>query len=142
MALFIPGIILTVLVMHGISKRYGRGGGTTALFFFFPYVMLPVLAFSEPAVAAGNGPTTGYAPAYVPNAQGIPAQYSTPVANPAVESIFAPTATVAQASDEKSSASPETETGTSIPAPVIENPIAKEAEAIVDNGPGFKLPGA
>lgn len=57
-AFFIPGFVLTVMVLHGISKRYGRGAGTTALFVFFPYVMFPVLAFSDPVKYVSQMPAT------------------------------------------------------------------------------------
>lgn len=146
LALFVPGAILTLIVMHGISKRYGRGAGTTALFFFFPYVMLPVLAFSEPTGNPENSGTTGYAPSYAPNVQAAPVQYAAPVANPAVESIFAPETPVSAPTDValETTASPAMVDVfvPEAPAATNANPIAKEAEAIVDNGPGFKLPGA
>lgn len=142
MALIIPGVILTLMVMHGISKRYGRGGGTTALFFFFPYVMLPVLAFSDVTATPGNGTAAGYAPAYAPNSYAAPAVVlvtvaateTMPVTTPAPDSIFVPESSAVTISVESSEtpASPSTDV----------NPVAKESETVVDNGPGFKLPGA
>lgn len=145
-AFVIPGLVLTLIVMHGISKRYGRGAGTTALLFFFPYVMLPVLAFSKPSANQGNSGATGYAPAYAPNGQAEPVQYPAPAANPDVDSIFAPetpvSAPVVPASETAVSPAMVDAFVPEAPAATNANPIAKEAEAIVDNGPGVKLPGA
>ena len=42
-ALVIPGLILTIIVKHGISKRTGNGAGTTILAIFFPYIMYPII---------------------------------------------------------------------------------------------------
>ena len=39
----IPGIILTIIVMHSTSKRTGRGVWTTLGFIFFGFIMYPVV---------------------------------------------------------------------------------------------------
>jgi Ca2+/H+ antiporter len=43
MALVIPGLVLTIMVIHGISKRTGNGAGSTILAIFFPYIMYPIM---------------------------------------------------------------------------------------------------
>lgn len=72
------------MVMHGIAKRFGYGAGGTAMFFFFPYVMLPVLAFSKPVISAQNGQRSGQqAPiARTGNANQSQAAFAPPVTDP------------------------------------------------------------
>jgi Family of unknown function (DUF5684) len=43
MALIIPGIILYIIVAHGISKRTGRSGWSTLGIVFVDFIMLPVI---------------------------------------------------------------------------------------------------
>lgn len=47
-ALIIPGLILTIMVIHSTSKRTGNGVGTTILAIFFPYIMYPIMGNNMP----------------------------------------------------------------------------------------------
>lgn len=42
-AFIIPGLILSIMVIHGTSKRTGNGVGTTILALFFPFIMYPIM---------------------------------------------------------------------------------------------------
>ena len=55
---FIPvaNIVAIIVIYNGISKAFGRGVGTTVLMIFFPYIMLPYLAFSKNVVYRGDAP--------------------------------------------------------------------------------------
>lgn len=43
-AFIIPGLILSIMVVHSISKRTGNGVGSTLLALIFPYIMYPIMA--------------------------------------------------------------------------------------------------
>lgn len=47
--LFIPlvNIVFAVLVLHELSKKFGKGGWFTAGLFFLPVIFVPVLGFGE-----------------------------------------------------------------------------------------------
>lgn len=111
--------------------------------------MLPVLAFSEPAANDGSTPTNVANPAvesiFTPETP-APAIIPAPVSDP----ILAPSTTVPVQETAPTDAALETTASPATvdvlapqaPASADANPITKEAETIVDNGPGFKLPGA
>ncbi|QFR39298.1 hypothetical protein A9Q91_03615 [Candidatus Gracilibacteria bacterium 28_42_T64] len=44
-ALIIPGIVITVILCHEISKRTGRGAWSTLGIFFIPAIMLPIIGY-------------------------------------------------------------------------------------------------
>lgn len=47
-AFIIPGLILSIMVIHGTSKRTGNGIGTTILTLLFPYIMYPLMGSKMP----------------------------------------------------------------------------------------------
>lgn len=49
-AFVIPGVILTIMVIHATSKRTGNGAGTTILTLLFPFIMYPVIGNRMPEV--------------------------------------------------------------------------------------------
>ena len=40
-------IVARIIVLHGISKSFGKGGGFTAGLFFLPFIFFPILAFGD-----------------------------------------------------------------------------------------------
>lgn len=50
----IPGLILYIITLSGISKRTGRWGWTTAGLFFFPVIMFPVVGYKLQATTPNN----------------------------------------------------------------------------------------
>lgn len=62
--LLIPfvNIVFAIIVMHDLSKSFGRGVGTTLLLLFLPFIGYPILGFGDakfvaPA-AGGTSPAT------------------------------------------------------------------------------------
>jgi hypothetical protein len=46
---FIPlvNIIISIIVLHKLSKSFGKNGGFTAGLFFLPFIFYPILGFSD-----------------------------------------------------------------------------------------------
>lgn len=53
----IPGIILTIIMTHGISKRTGHGGWWTVWLVFLGFIFLPITALQYQPSATGATPT-------------------------------------------------------------------------------------
>lgn len=54
--LFIPfvNVFYSIILVFNFLKAYGKGIGTFLLYLFFPYVILPYLAFSKNVEYCGN----------------------------------------------------------------------------------------
>jgi uncharacterized protein DUF5684 len=49
----IVNIVVIIMILHDLSKSFGRGVGTTLLLFFLPFIGFPILGFGS---ATYNGP--------------------------------------------------------------------------------------
>ena len=57
-AFIIPGIILTIIMYNGISKRTGHGGWWTTGLFFLYFIFFPITAFTYNPDETVTQPTT------------------------------------------------------------------------------------
>lgn len=56
LACFVPilNILVAILMVAGIARNFGKGGGFAAGLFFLPFIFYPILAFGD-AVYLGEG---------------------------------------------------------------------------------------
>ncbi len=47
-------IIVAIIVIHGLSKAFGKGGGFTVGLILLPFIFFPVLAFGEATYQLGG----------------------------------------------------------------------------------------
>ena len=40
-------IVFVIMMLHGISTKFGKGGGFTVGLFFLSFIFLPILAFGD-----------------------------------------------------------------------------------------------